>query len=339
MSGQGPFNFATMPGLVMRVVGGRARGVALVVVIVVIATASSCGGGGARSQKVAKPVITPKQAASVVMKLDRENVKAIEGLDQNALPSIDADPQKTIDENSIQTVKALNTTVTAYPYVSVTPLVPKQTAFPAWFLAVTKDAQAYTGLGLYTRKSLRSGWKLALVTQLKSGPIQWKKASGGWAVSANLNVNLSQTLADYWGAATSGGDAQAAGVAPGSMTSDIASGLNSDDASNERDGWAVGLAFSAGGTLPEAIKLVDGGALGFAWVTELLKTRPSIAPCFPQPETNGSKWDPQVPNGNYQELALTYTYLEGMVEPPTGDLSAASYQESTTGVSGTACPG
>lgn len=170
-----------------------------------------------------------------------------------------------------------------------------------------------------------------------SGTVKWRETRGGWATSADLRADPSLALSSYWNAATHGGSAP--GITPGSMTSGIASQINSKTSANERDGWAMAVNFSAGGSLPEAVQLSDGSSLGFAWVTGFLKTRPSIAPCFPQPETNGSKWDPLVPNGNYQELQLSYTYLVGMSASASGNLTAVSYGEGTTKVSGTPCPG
>lgn len=273
------------------------------------------------------------------MALDAQRVKAFEGQDLSALSTLEIDPELSIDQNGLQQAKDVGAPVTTYPYASVTAIVPKQTAFPAWFLAVAKNTQGDTALDLLTRQSSTTTWRLAVETRVEAGPIEWKKTSDGWAIPADLNVDPSETLSAYWSAAVSGGDAAGAGVAPGTMTSDIASGLNSAVNSNESDGWAVGLAFAPGGVLSEAVRLDGGGILGIAWVTEELKTRPQYAPCFRQPETNGSKWDPQVPNGNYEELTLTYSYLEGMAEPATGNLTALSYAEGTTGVNGTPCPG
>ena len=122
------------------------------------------------------------------------------------------------------------------------------------------------------------------------------------------------------------------------MTSDIVSQIQSDIASNKGRGWAQAAGFAAGGSLPEAVELTNGGSLSFAWVIELLQTRDAYPYCFTQPAGNGSKWDPLVPNGNYLEVDLTYTYLEGMVTPPKGDLRAVSFATGTTGASGKACP-
>lgn len=339
MSGQGPWIFATMPVLVTRLVSVRAQLVAVALAVVMMVMASACGGSGAGGggRKVAKPVVTPKQAVAVVKTLDGQRVKAIDAGDGAALSGIETEPQLTYDQDGIQTIKDQGNTAEYPSDVSVTPLVPKQTAYPAWFMAIVHVSNGQTALDLFTRESRGKRWQVTAVTRLYGAPVQWKQVSGGWAVSAGLNVDPSRTLSDYWNAAVSGTSTAGAGVAPGTMTSDIASQIESKISDNKSRGWTQTAGFAAGGTLPEAVELTNGASLSFAWVIEELKTWNAYPYCFPQPASNGSKWDPLVPNGSYREIDLTYTYMEGMVTPSSGTIEAVSYATGTTGVNATPC--
>ena len=285
-------------------------------------------------------MITFKQAGAVVMALSHRRVQAMAAQDASALASSETDPQLSIDHSALQQARDLGTPVTSDAYSSVQPLVPEQTKFPAWFVALVMTARGDTELDLVTRPSAAAPWRLAIETRLE-GTIRWNESlQGRWVKAGDLNVDPSRTLAAYWNGATGAQDVSGAGVAPGPMTSGTASDVSREISSNEGNGWNVAAAFTPGTVFPEAIKVSGGGVLGFADVTESLKASPRFIPCFLQPGSNGSRWDPQVPNGNYQELDLTYTYLEGMIQLPAGDdLKAISFAEATTGVVGTPCTG
>lgn len=311
------------------------------VALVLVSTVSACGaaGAGGRGTKAARPVITVRQAGAVVMALDHRRVQAMAKQDAGALASSETDPQLSVDQSDLQQARILGAPATGEAYVSVRPLVPKRTAFPAWFAAVGKTARGDTELDLVTRHSAAAPWQLAVETRLE-GTVRWDESlQGSWVDAGDLHVDPSRTLAAYWNAATGARDGSGPKVAPGNMTSDVASEITREKASNEGNGWTVAAAFAPAGDFPEAIKVSGGGVLGFAGVTERLQAKPRNIPCFLQPGSNDSRWDPLVPNGNYQELDLTYTYLEGMVRLSTGALKAVSFSEATTGVDGTACPG
>ena len=270
------------------------------------------------------------------MRLQEERVTALTTENSAALAGIETEPQLTFDQDGIQQTKDQGNGLTASRFNSVTAVVPKQASYPAWFMAIGQSTDGPAALDLLTRSSSAKPWQLAVQTALQGGgEVKWKRAPGGWALATSPNGGPSGTLSDYWTSSISGGSGS--GVAPGSMTSDVASQIKSKVSTNDGYGWAQVPTFTAGGSLPGAVELKDGTSLSFAWVNETLKTRDAYGGCFKQPFKDGSKWDPLVPSGNYLEVDLTYTYLEGMAIPPTGDIQALSYATGTTGVNVTQC--
>lgn len=310
--------------------------------VLVAVAISSCGAAPSHPNTATKakaPVITPRRAANVVTALQNKRVAAFSSEDRTALQSIDANPELSIDQEAIAEAKAGNGTLSDAAYSSAEAIVPKQTAYPAWFMAIVRDTGGNRALDLFTRSSASTPWLMAAETGLQVETIPWQRAKGGWAVAVQPETDPSQTLADYWNQATQGRNVSGSGVAPGASTSTIASEITQAISSNATHGWAQVAGFAASGPLPETVKLNNGTNLSLAWVTEVLKTRAAYGGCFPQPGSGGFRWDAAVPDGNYVELDITHTYLEGMEEPVRGDLQALTLEEATTAVAGTSCTG
>ena len=58
----------------------------------------------------------------------------------------------TFDQQGIEGIKDQGSSLTATSYDSVTTLVPKQTAYPAWFMAMAQISGANGALDLFVRQ-------------------------------------------------------------------------------------------------------------------------------------------------------------------------------------------
>lgn len=287
---------------------------------------------------MAKPVITPKQADKVFRKLYGERSTAIASRNVNALPGITSSAALLREQGFIRALVAEGQTTNYPELTNVTVAVPRQTQYPAWFMSIaTGSEQGGTGWELdeVSRQAGSASWKIDATAGFVAKPPLPLTDAGGYASVGTLRRDPSKDVAAFLQAAAHG--QPTTNVANTGDASSIANDDRQEIVNTGNLGWAFDIQVTPGGGTGNSIKLRDGSSLAVAWASQTAYFASANGACFTQPDSSGTKWDPQIANGTYKSGQFTRTIILSVVEPATGDDQVLGSQLATSSVSTQAC--
>ncbi|MFZ0217688.1 MAG: hypothetical protein WAM30_17300 [Candidatus Dormiibacterota bacterium] len=285
-----------------------------------------------------RAVITPKQALQVYRKLYAQRSAAIVARNLGALQTVATSSALLSTQGFVNLLLARGTTATVPALTSPSVLVPRQTEYPAWFIALGKESTSSGpawGLDEVSRAGTSEPWKFSAITGFEGQPPPVAMASAGYAAVGSLRRDPSTDLAAFFQAFAHG--QATTGVANSGAASDIATNARETIVNYGNKGWAIDDQYSEGGSIPDSVRLRDGSSLGLAWVAETLYVATASGACFQQPQSNGARWDGRVPDGNYKTLEITYVIVAPVMEPKSGDDQVLGSNVSTTNVASQNC--
>ena len=321
-----------------------------------LALLAACGGGGETTDEsedessieVSRdPVLLPADARKIVEDLNAGSVKANATLDENLQNSIETSPARDVDDAFFKRFRALGRTTATGParnLQDVTTYVPRQTTYPARFMAYVKlplaDDPAQpptTRLRLFEKADADEPWKLAMYISVPpefSAPDVPVDADGFAEMvseddAENLKLDpaqvpeeLSRYLSGY------GTTLETSVFAPGRYTTELAQSYKTSAEEDAQAEITSSTEVKPGDLDAQAFKLRDGGALTL-FSTEAVTT-------FTAPE--GKSLNPTagseglLPSGRYTTIKRTTAHMVAAVVPPADAEGMVQIVGNTSGV-------
>jgi hypothetical protein len=319
-----------------------------------IALLPACGGGtaddtdeGSSIEVSRDPVLLPGDARKIVEDLNAASDKANDTLDSQLEASIETSPARDIAEAFYKRLRALGRTTASGPPRSisdVTAYVPKQTSYPARFMAYVKltlvdnpAEPAINRLRLYEKEAADEPWKLAMYITVPpefTAPDIPLDADGfaemvtdDEAETLKLEPSrVPEELSSYLSGYAAGTDSTT--FAPGRFTNELAQSYKAAaDKDTERQ---IGntTEVSPGRIDAQAFQLRDGGALAL-FDTETVTTY-TAAEGTVLNATAGSEG--LLPQGSYKTIRRKASNMVAAIIPPAGAEGLVLIPGSTTGV-------
>ncbi len=293
------------------------------------------------------PILLPDDAREIVEDLNGGSDTANQTLDDKLQNSIETSPARDIDDAFFKRLKALGrTTAAGAPrrLQDVTADVPKQTTYPARFMAYVKLALVdnpgeppTSRLRLYEKQAADEPWKLSMYITVPPefpAPDIPLDADGFAELVADDQADafkldpfsVPEELGKYLSSYAAGADSSI--FAPGRFTNELA---QSYKATTDKD-LALEITTSTevrpGELDPLVFKTRDGGALAL-FSTDAI-TKYAAAPGKSLSPTTGSEG--LLPTGSYETIERTITHMNAAVVPPTGAEGLIQIVGSTSGV-------
>jgi hypothetical protein len=293
------------------------------------------------------PILLPDDARGIVEDLNGGSDTANQTLDDKLQNSIETSPARDIDDAFFKRLKALGRTTAAgapRQLQDVTAYVPKQTTYPARFMAYVKLALVdnpgeppTSRLRLYEKQAADEPWKLSMYITVPPefpAPDIPLDADGFAELVADDQgdafkldpFSVPEELGKYLSSYAAGADSSI--FAPGRFTNELA---QSYKATTDKD-LALEITTSTevrpGELDPLVFKTRDGGALAL-FSTDAV-TKYAAAPGKSLSPTTGSEG--LLPTGSYETIERTITHMNAAVVPPTGAEGLIQIVGSTSGV-------
>lgn len=317
---------------------------------------AACGGANTsedsderNSIEVSKdPILLPDDARKIVEDLNAASDKANDTLDFKLEESIETSPARDIAEAYYKRLQALGRTTASGPPRSiqdVTVYVPKQTTYPARFLAYVKLAlvenpaePAINRLRLYEKEAGDEPWKLAMYITV---PPEFAAPDipldpDGFAEMVNddddagaLKLEPSRVpeeLSKYLSAYAAGTDSSI--FAPGRFTSELAQTYKTAADNDAGRQISNTTEVTPGDVDVQAFRLRDGGALALFDT----KAVTSYAAGEGQALSATAGSEGLLPPGTYKTIKRTISTMVAAVIPPTGSQGLVQITGATGGV-------
>lgn len=293
------------------------------------------------------PILLPDDAREIVEDLNAGSDKANETIDDKLQNSIETSPARDIDDAFFKRLKALGRTSApgaARQLQDVTVYVPKQTAYPARFMAYVKLALVdnpgeppTVRLRLYEKEEADEPWKLAMYITV---PPEFPEPdvpldADGFAELVSPDeadeykldpFRVPEELSSYLSAYAAGTDSSI--FAPGRFTNELAQSYKATVDKDAALQITTSVEVQPGELDVQAFKTRDGGALAL-FSTDAV-TRYAAAPGKSLSPTTGSEG--LLPTGTYDTIDRRVTHMNAAVIPPAGAEGPVQVVGSTSGV-------
>ena len=323
--------------------------------LVCIVLLAACGGGdtsedsdeGSSIEVSKDPILLPDDARKIVEDLNAASDKANDTLDFNLEGSIETSPARDIAEAYYKRLQALGRTTASGPPRSiqdVTVYVPKQTTYPARFLAYVKLAlvdnpaePAINRLRLYEKEAGDEPWKLAMYITVPpefAAPDIPLDADGFAEIVTDDDADtlklepsrVPEELSKYLSGYAAGTDSSI--FAPGRFTNEVAQTYKTAADNDAGRQISNTTAVSPGDVDVQAFKLRDGGALALFDTNAVTTYAAGEGQVLNA--TAGSEG--LLPPGAYKTIKRTLATMVAAVIPPTGSEGLVQIAGATGGV-------
>lgn len=295
------------------------------------------------------PVLLPGDARAIVEELAAGSDQANATIDENLQNSIETAPARDIDDAFFKRLKALGRTTAsgaARQLQDVTVYVPKQTTYPARFMAHVRlalvedpDATPTTRLRLYEKQAADEPWKLALyITVPPEFPVpDVPMDSDGFAEMVTDDqddahkldpARVAEEFSNYLSGYAAGTESTI--FAPGRFTSELSQSYKSSVDEDAEAQVTTSIRSTPNDREVQAFVTADGGALALFSVDVV--TSYAAAPGRSLSPTAGSEG--MLPPGTYDTIDRTVTHMVAAVIPPANSEGMVQIAGSTSGVVG-----